>query len=175
MFTPIETGSDVSTREFRDLGTLLPDRACSCVACLEGYYVHTLPETVDLKWNFGCRVTGCLWNTKDTVTRYGWSKIYAITLHERDHSHYGKRGNWRCIEADCKFRSKRFTDLKRHASSKHCINPRTFECPDLNCKYHQQGFTRKDKLNSHFQKVHGGKLQRGKPNQAIMPKVGDSA
>ena len=171
MFTPIETGSDIATQEFRDLRTFLPDRACSCVACLESY--ETYLKIVDLEWNFRCRVTGCSWNTKDNFS-YG-EKLYRITVHEWDHSHYGKPGNLRCLEADCKFRTKRWSDLRRHASSKHCINPQTFKCPDLNCKYHQQGFTRKDKLNSHFQKVHGGKLQRGKPNQAILPKVGDSA
>lgn len=179
--TPIETGPDTFTQEVHDLGGLLADQICNCAVCLEW---SSWPYSVYMKWHdehpesrswiFGCRVAGCLWTTNDSFYKRD-SYVLKLRYHETSSSHYGKPGDYRCREANCKFITKRFRDLKRHCSSKHCIKPRILKCPVLSCKYHQDGFSRKDKLNSHYQKVHGGKSQPGKPNQAIKPKVGDNA
>lgn len=180
--TPIETGPDTFTQEVHDLGGLLADQICTCAACLEcSYWLFPVymkwhdehPES--RPWTFGCRIAGCLWTTKDSPDRIPIANVEKLRLHELERDHYGKPGDYKCPEANCKFITKRFGDLKRHCSSKHCIKPKKLNCPVLSCKYHQDGFTRKDKLNSHYQKVHEGKSQPGKPNQAIKPKVGDNA
>ena len=179
-FIPLtKTGPGVSTQNFDDLRTLVPDQVCTCAACLDGYRCPAHLWGWDVhpdcsSWIFGCRVAGCKWSTKD-LTYVPRNPLEEFFYHEKRRSHYGKPGDWRCREADCKYVTKRWGDLMRHSSSKHCINPKSFECPVLSCKYHQQGFTRKDKLTSHIQKVHGGNSQPGKPNQAIKPKVGDRA
>lgn len=175
-----ETGQEVPTQDFHELETLVPDQVCTCAACLHGYrcpgHLYGLgghPERISR--TFACRVTGCQWTTKDLPQYKYWSNLERLHRHEHNCPHYGKSGNWRCPETGCKFVTKRWNDLKRHSSSKHCIKPKTFECPILSCKYHQIGFTRKDKLKSHCQNVHAGMLQPGKPNQAIKPKANGSA
>lgn len=179
-----KAGPDVSPQGFDDPRALVPDQVCTCAACLESYELHcpdhlkyltkATPNCLSLSWSFGCRITGCEWNTKDDGSRYGHrTPLGRLLWHEYERSHYGKSGNYRCREADCKFTTKRWDDLMRHSSSKHCINPKSFECPVIGCKYHQQGFTRKDHLKSHYQKVHGGHSQPGKPNQPIKPKGGE--
>ena len=160
--SPIETGPDAFTQEVHDLGGLLADQICTCASCLDrSSKLHRAciewqdehPES--RLWTFGCRVTGCQWTTKDNpYTVHG--NVLKVWYHETSSSHYGKPGDYRCREANCKFVTKRFGDLKRHCSSKHCIKPRNLKCPVLWCKYHQDGFARKDKLDSHIQKVHGG-------------------
>ena len=173
---PIETGPDAFTQDVHDLGGVLADQICTCAVCLDRTCIksqHGHPES--RLWTFGCRVTGCQWTTKDDPDTGVFNKVYLVLCHERSSSHYGKPGDYRCREANCKYITKRLRDLKRHYSSKHCIKPRTLKCPVLSCRYHQDGFARKDKLDSHYQKVHGGKSQPGKPNQAIKPKVGDNA
>ena len=171
---PFGTGSDAFTQEVHDLGGLLADHVCTCAGCLD-YNFKLQRACIEWQdkhpesrlWTFGCRFTGCQWTTTKGV--------FQVWAHETQRSHYGKPGDYRCREANCKFITKRFGDLKRHCSSKHCIKPRNLKCPVLSCRYHQDGFARKDKLDSHYQKVHGGKSQPGKPNQAIKPKVGDNA
>ena len=178
------TRPDTFTQKVHSLKTFLPDQICTCAVCLDVSYTKDRPkfdkiqwidEHPQLKsWTFGCRVAGCQWTTKDSPRKIFYN-AYDAFLHDVDRSHYGKQGNWRCREANCKFITKRWNDFKRHTSSKHCIKPKKLKCPDLSCKYHQDGFARKDKLDSHYQKVHGGKSQPGKPNQAIKPKIGDCA
>ena len=177
--SPIETGPDAFTQKVQDLGFVFPDQICTCVTCLEENSFHNAylklydehPEWIS--WYFGCRVTGCQWIVKNDGKAY--NDLFTVWCHEREKSHYGKLGSWRCVEANCKFITKRFGDLKRHCSSKHCIKPKKLKCPVLSCRYHQDGFARKVKLDSHYQKAHGGKSQPGKPNQAIKPKIGERA
>lgn len=92
-------------------------------------------------------------------------------------SHYRKLGKFPCTEERCKYSTRRFSDLKRHVGSKHCTRPiKAFSCPILWCKHNgKDGFARKDKLNSHYKTVHGGKLMPGKANQPIKPKVDGAA
>lgn len=177
------TGPNVSPQGFDDPRALVPDQVCTCAACLNGYAcpLHLIMRVRNpdcSSWIFGCRITGCEWNTKGAGRSYSGRSYYPTPLeellwHEGERSHYGNSGNYRCLEANCKFTTKRWGDLMRHSSSKHCINPKSFECPVIDCKYHHQGFTRKDKLNSHFQKVHGGNSQPRVANQAIKPKGGE--
>ncbi|KAL9074468.1 MAG: hypothetical protein Q9161_002256 [Pseudevernia consocians] len=128
---------------------------------------------------FECRVPGCQWTTKDLTSSLCLrTNMDYLIEHESSWgrlNHYGKPGDWRCREVGCKFGTKRFSDFKRHSSSKHCIKPKNLGCPVLECKYHQLGFTRKDKLKSHLDKVHKVNFRPGKPNQVIKPKVNDCA
>lgn len=173
-----ETDRGVSLREPHTLEALVPDQVCTCAACFDNYRFPDCFKIFDghperRSWEFGCRVTGCRWTTRDGPASTWPNNLVKPFWHEKSRDHYGKIGEYRCREAGCKFVTKRWTDFKRHASSRHCVKPQNFECPDLSCKYHQIGFTRKDKLKSHCQNVHEGKLQPGKPNQAIKPKVQD--
>ena len=175
-----ETELDISMHEPHTVETLVPDQICTCTACLDGYRYRGYREWLDAhpemrSWIFGCRVTGCEWTTaKSLMPRY-FDKIKWVLLHERSRDHYGERGDYRCREIGCKYVTKRWTDFKRHASSKHCIRPKKFTCPVVTCNYHDIGFARNDKLNSHFQNVHGGMLQPGKANKAVKPKDKDCA
>lgn len=101
------------------------------------------------------------------------------------HSHYSdkhglsvKNGENRyfCHELQCSFTSKRWSDLIRHYSAKHCTRSKKFSCPVLWCKYHgdNNGFSRKDKMQSHMSNVHKGnadqKKARGRALAKIQPK-----
>ena len=178
--SPIETGPDAFTQKVHDLGVLFPDQICTCVTCLTEnnnvnnvFCIRWSDEDPELRsWTCGCRIAGCQWTIKNDCA---YSTLYLAWAHEKEKSHYGKPGSWGCVEANCKFITKRFGDLKRHCSCKHCTKPKKLKCPVLSCKYHQDGFARKDKLDSHYQKAHGGNSQPGKPNQAIKPKIGERA
>ncbi|KAL9138609.1 MAG: hypothetical protein Q9175_000182 [Cornicularia normoerica] len=171
-----ETGRDVSTLGSQELKTLVSEQVCTCATCLDWYPSgsYSLPKG-HRNWSFptfACRVTGCQWTTKEDVDDL--NMLHKLLKHESywgRQDHYGKPGDYRCREVGCKFVTKRWTDFKRHSSSKHCIKPTNFECPVLGCKYHHIGFSRKDKLKSHVDNVHKGYSQPGKPNQAIKPKV----
>lgn len=178
--SPTETGRDASTQGFKESEALESDQVCTCATCLthSPYPPSTRPldeQSERLSRTFGCRVTGCQWTTKDDA-RVGPSDLQKLYFHQMNGrgDHYGRPGDYRCPEAGCKSVTKRWSDFMRH-SSKHCIKPQKFVCPVLDCNYHHIGFTRKDKLKSHYQNVHAGRLQPGKPNQAIRPKANGSA
>ena len=173
-----KTVPGVATQGVHILKALAPDEVCTCATCLHERGWHARPQSLfehpeRPPLNLGCRVTGCEWTTGVQSNKTFSDSLDAIYRHESEIFHYGKPGSYKCREVDCKFTTKRLSDLKRHCSSKHCINPQNFRCPDLSCKYHQIGFARKDKLNDHYQKAHEGRYHPGKPNRVIKPKVGD--
>ncbi|CAD6584768.1 MAG: hypothetical protein ASARMPREDX12_001748 [Alectoria sarmentosa] len=180
-----ETGRDASTQNSNELKALVPDQVCTCAACLASSRCPQHLRGLDghperLSWTFGCPVTGCQWKTKDDARMrfYDFNDLQELYFHQRERrgrgDHYGRPGEYKCREPGCNSVTKRWSDFMRH-SSKHCIKPQKFECPVLDCKYHHIGFPRKDKLKSHYQNVHAGRLQPGKPNQAIKPKADGSA
>ena len=132
-------------------------RECSCITCVD--------LGSEREWSFErspalypCRLTDCNYST--TVgSQKGeyYSGYYAEPIsrkHEKDH--FRHEGQFRCLEDRCVYGAKRWSDLKRHYTSKHCLNPKTkFPCPEIDCKYGgSNGFTRKDKLKSHRRTVH---------------------
>ena len=182
-----ETDREVSKLGPDELRVLIPDQTCHCATCLRGY-THSHPELRLTSGNetpawtarkLSCRVTGCQWTSKDqSYSILGYTNFGMLLRHEGycgRAEHYGKPGEWRCREIDCKFVTKRWNDFLRHSTSKHCIKPRDLKCPVLECRYHHVDFSRKDKLKSHVEKVHRGNPQSAKPNQAIKPKVQDHA
>lgn len=175
-----KTDRDVSKLGPDELKVLLPDQACRCATCLDGYRPHR--ELLRDEWTaqvLSCRVTGCQWTTKGEPHAYANDNNFVKLLSHEGYfgrnGHYGKPGEWRCREVGCKLVTKRWDDFLRHSTSKHCIKPKDLKCPFLECKYHHIGFTRKDKLKSHVDKVHKGNPHTGKQNQAIKPKVKDHA
>ena len=80
---------------------------------------------------------------------------------------------YHCNVERCNFSSKRRADLLRHCTTKHCTNPdvQKYPCPEIGCKYSgANGFTRKDKLKSHYNNVHKGSAVLGKAPRALKPK-----
>lgn len=177
-----ERDLDVSKKGPDELKVLLPDQTCHCATCLDNYSRDLSDVIRDgepgwTAWTLSCRVTGCQWTTKDEPPYWEPTKYEKLRYHETWRGraeHYGKPGEWRCREMDCKFVTKRWNDLLRHSTAKHCIK-RDLKCPFLECKYHHVDFSRKDKLKSHVEKVHKGIPHPAKPFQAIKPKVKDHA
>lgn len=110
--------------------------------------------------NYSSRTLGRV--TNDPIRNPNSNKqgrfFFRYEYHDKYKLYYGKAGDHRCRETNCKFISRRPADLLRHTRSRHCRNPERFRCSVLGCIYHQIGFARKDNLNSHYQKIHKGKL-----------------
>ena len=126
---------------------------CSCITC-----VDLGSERV---WSYNsqvaypCRLSGCNFSAPQEGKRPdGDDDQRDARNHEK--THFRHEGQFRCKEDRCVYAAKRWSDLKRHYTSKHCLNPKTkFPCPEIGCKYGgNNGFTRKDKLKSHREKVH---------------------
>ena len=161
--TPVETDANRASAS----GLV---KICTCITCLEvGTYVPGYQfNSNGTRKNLTCRISHC-----QHVTRFfnSWKNNDASRpKHER--SHFDHQGKYACAENGCHFGSKKFSDLQRHYTSKHCTNPgsKKFPCPEIGCKYSgNSGFTRKDKLKSHQKNVHEGKFKPGKPYRVIKP------
>ena len=131
-------------------------RECPCITCVDLGSCRS-PESPPYR----CRLSDCNFSAFAPYG-YGYSAELESRKHEKDHFRHD--GQFRCIEDRCVYGAKRWPDLKRHYTSKHCLNPKTkFPCPEIGCKYGgDNGFTRKDKLKSHREKVHE---KRAKPEQ----------
>ena len=132
-------------------------RECSCIICVD------LGSGRNCIWGsspaqYPCRFADCNFSTAvgfgAGVYLSGYSAEWAARKHEKNH--FRHEAQFRCIEDRCVYGAKRWSDFKRHYTSKHCLNPKTkFPCPGIGCKYGgNNGFTRKDKLKSHREKVH---------------------
>ena len=132
-------------------------RECSCILCFD------LGSQREASWsktpvNYPCRLSDCNFSTAvgSQQGEYpgGCYAERAARGHELNHIRHNRQ--WRCVEDRCVYDTKRWSDFKRHYTSKHCLNPKTkFPCPEIDCKYGgNNGFTRKDKLKSHREKVH---------------------
>ena len=158
---------------------------CDCICCTG------LGTNKNLHWTFDtpkfrhslskaiCRYIGCAYK-KDEIRYPGGGKRIldslknadALMLAEHEQSHFGKRGQYCCREEGCSATTKKFSDLRRHYRGSHCINAQKFPCTMIGCKYGgDNGFTRKDKLKSHYRNAHQGKLIPGKYNQPIKMKA----
>ena len=139
-------------------------KKCTCIACLDSGVEYSHPSYVDDK-GLICRFPGCL-----TFLDKQSSQDYISNFHAHERSHYGHSGSYMCLEPGCRFGCKRFSDLRRHYQAKHCIKPVQFTCPVVGCKYSgHNGFTRKDKLRSHYRLVHEGKPRPAEADQVLKP------
>lgn len=73
--------------------------------------------------------------------------------HETDH--YQHEGRYRCLETDCKTVVRRWYDLMRHYTVKHCKQAERFPCMEPGCQAKgAKGYSRRDKLREHQAKKH---------------------
>ncbi|KAI4287134.1 MAG: hypothetical protein L6R35_003611 [Caloplaca aegaea] len=80
-------------------------------------------------------------------------------------------GLYRCDAPGCTHACKRFADLERHISTSHCLNAKQFPCSFPGCvRGGANGFSRKDKLKSHFENVHRGVGIPPKQPRALAPR-----
>ena len=131
---------------------------CACISCLNIFWYGGQSRSGSEK--FKCHFPSCL--TSETSSNRLWK-------HET--SHYGMRGQYKCLEKDCQTVIQNFYELKRHYK-KHCTSPdkEIFSCPVLSCKYSgKNGFSRKDKLKSHYKNIHEGKPGPLKAGRVIKP------
>lgn len=155
-------------------------RTCSCPICLD---LHTSPFFIQKlqaptgvpREQYSCRLPACDWMARGLDGAAANRYTNALLRHEE--SHFGQKGRFTCLEERCLYVTKRWGDLMRHYSSKHCTNGvRRFVCPVVWCKYSRGGFARKDKLRSHVKSVHGEEAEHGgtrRAGQAIRPKGQD--
>lgn len=116
-----------------------------------------------------CRFPGC-------QERFKMSWVYDAypKFAEHERTHFGKLRDYHCLEKGCQLKTKKFADLRRHYTVRHCTNAMKYPCPILGCKYGgDNGFTRKDKLQSHQRNVHQGKVVLGKAFRPIKPKANE--
>lgn len=93
-------------------------------------------------------------------SRYGILRVIDTLHHFKAQSCHGRPINCRCGVETCDFVSARFSDLRRHHATKHCIQPKRYPCPEPFCdRGGENGFKRQDKLKDHHRKVHEGKLR----------------
>ena len=171
--TATPTSSDarsVAPEPDHDFPSADPSRKCTCVVCLQ---ICTLGS---LSRECPCRFVGCDWSGE----YWDWSRVYWEQQHRIDHekSHFHQVTSPRddslllyCPVDKCRFKSKRWPDLQRHTTAKHCINPTKFACPVIECKFHGEGkgFTRKDKLTAHMRSMHQGQRIHGQAVRALRP------
>ena len=136
---------------------------CVCIGCLR---ISRRVSSIRTDLRLPCRVSNCGW----TCTRFPHR---SRNKHEKEH--FSHEGKYQCNASNCTRSFKRWDDLIRHTSNKHCLNPKRYPCPEIGCKYSgDNGFSRKDKMKSHHKNEHEGKpkifLARpaGVP-QAILP------
>ena len=138
---------------------------CDCIVCAGvGKKV-----TASKAWPFHCRVPGC--NALGHNISFSWELL------RKEASHFRTPGEdkLKCAESNCPVAVSSMTDLRRHYISKHCTKSEKFSCPLVWCKYSgDNGFKRKDKLNSHYRNAHEGKMGRGKATRVTKPKSSTS-
>ena len=145
-----------------------PSKKCACIVCLGVGIID--PNRQGLH---RCHLASCSWIANDA------SAPYRHLLAERDRAahektHYrpeNSQSPLSCPTQNCRFTSKRWSDLHRHTSAKHCNNPTKFACSVMGCKYYGEGngFIRKDKLTAHYKSMHQGQKVHGQAVRAIKP------
>ena len=154
--TPAQDGSDALSSDQASSSNV--SKNCACIVCLG---IGSQP----LLWDngFRCRSEEC--NYISDIPDYSLRKYYIQHMIRHERSHYKQdrkidESPFYCPVKNCRFSTKRWMDLYRHTTARHCNNPAKFECSVLGCKYHGEGngFTRKDKLADHCRKMHQGQM-----------------
>lgn len=132
---------------------------CLCLAC-----ILDNPLLRDTGSNIHCRIPSCGVQIRDFIDR----AHDRIRKHECEH--FYQAGRYMCPIENCRSTSKRPNDLVRHQRSQHCTRREKFPCKVIGCRYSgDNGFTRKDKLRSHFKNVHEGRALPGRSLRNILP------
>lgn len=144
-----------------------PSKGCGCIVCLEIGIIRS-------RDNHFCHLANCNWEYEfSSHSSDRWVRKRRAS-HERTHYQGDPKTSqtpFFCPIDDCRFTSKRWPDLQRHTSAKHCNNPAKFVCSVIGCKYNGEGngFTRKDKLMAHHKSMHQGQKIHGQPVRTIKP------
>lgn len=149
-----------------------PSKKCACIVCL-GIGIFDFKA----RGRNHCRVAGCDWILEPFYEEVRFPPSwYESSRVEHEKSHYGRvrhfpQSSISCSIETCHFSSKRWSDLHRHTTAKHCNNPTKFACSVIGCKYNAEGngFTRKDKLTDHYKNMHQGQKFQGQAMRAIKP------
>lgn len=164
---PSQAGADTPSSG-QALSSTSLSKKCACILCL-GIGTIDYANPGPLHCHFG----SCSWVTIVQPAWYGWSSV-SHSIHEK--THYRQEPNNQCTPfvcpvEPCRFKSKRWQDLCRHTTAKHCDNPAKFACSVIGCKYNGEsnGFTRKDKLIAHYKNMHHGQKVPDQAVRAIKP------
>lgn len=197
---PSQAGADTPSSDLdQESSSASPSKICACITCLgigtfdpsgRGpypchhpgcHYVRTKFDEFGrhahdgnfhpMKFAAPCRHAGC----NVVGNSFTWEFACANrNIHEK--THYlsipgDNKSSYACLIQNCRFSSKRWSDLHRHTTAKHCNNPAKFACSVIGCKYNGEGngFTRKDKLKDHCKSMHQGQKIHGQAVRAIKP------
>ena len=144
-----------------------PSLKCACIVCLAiGVYDSS---------NYGpehCHVVGCDWKSYCQLSKYmGQDRAAHAKTHYQQGQGPKESQPFHCLVKDCRYSAKRWLDLRRHTTTKHCKSPAMFECSVMGCRYHGEGngFTRKDKLTAHYRSMHNGQRIPGQVSRTLQP------
>lgn len=144
-------------------------KECACLVCLEIGIID-----YDINDPEQCRFVGCKWVWCCNCLDHPWA-TGARDAHEKTHYRQGqgpkKNQPFHCLVENCRFNSKRWGDLQRHTTTKHCSDPVKFACSVIGCKHSGEGngFTRKDKLKAHCESMHRGQRVPGQVARSLQP------
>lgn len=154
-----------------------PSKNCTCLVCLE---IGVLDYS-----NYGskqCHFVGCdwtsPWETSKVLHSYYCERMLRLDRASHAKAHYQQSPGLKeplspfyCPVENCRFNTKRWVDLQRHTTTKHCSNPVKFACSVIGCKHSGEGngFTRKDKLAAHYESMHRGQRVPGQVSRALQP------
>ena len=141
----------------QDTSSINPGKKCDCIVCCKiGFWECNNPVPSP------CRLAGCNSNC------FPWDH------HERSHFQRARGSKdplspFYCPVEKCNYSSKRWPDLQRHTTAKHCSSPAMFSCSVIGCKHSGEGngFTRKDKLTAHKRSMHQGQRTNGQAVRAL--------
>ena len=156
---------------------MLREMACDCFSCSRigdkikspllcenaicGVYYHRSRDAIHR-------------SARETCNLVEWVS-YTEFVHDHERSHYKCADGYHCLEEGCNHKYSTWSDLTRHTLSVHCQNPPIYSCPEIGCQYHgDNGFKRKDKLKSHIDKVHHGRVAPGRAGRRIQPAIANA-
>ena len=152
---------------------MLSETECDCLACSR--IGARRKDAMCVAYTEGAFCKFHYRNSSDTTRRSadetctGASLDYR-SLYHHERSHYRDGKEYICPAHGCEYKSSVWSELTRHTLSVHCQNPPIYSCPEIGCQYHgDNGFKRKDKLKSHIDKVHHGRVAPGRPGRRIEP------
>lgn len=126
-----------------------PDDRCTCIHCSK-IGIHFSAFEAEFFRELHCRIPDC----EFVFVYYNVTKLLQ---HEKTHFQENDE-KYHCRADRCTSVSKRWDELVRHTTTKHCLNPPKFHCSVVDCPYHTgAGFKRKDNLKSHYKTIHQGR------------------
>ena len=143
-------------------------RVCRCLGCWAKDAVKLKNSVSNEAFDLLCPVMDC---DKQFTTRYDYY-FDVLSLQNHVSNHFKEQGAYTCREDHCSVKFKSWSDLTRHTTNRHCLNPTKYPCEVPWCKRSgDNGFTRKDKLRDHVRNTHEKTYVLGRANRPIKPAV----